>query len=183
MSTHWPTTDLPDPVTVRAVGPRDRRTLERLWLLFSHEMTAYSGVLPNRDGRYRRERLVKAFEDPCWGGWLLTAADRPIGFAVVRALDRPVRVLSSFFLVAPARRLGLGTAFARSVVGRPHGAWSVPYQDANPAASRFWPRLAEQCDPGWTARRVPVPGRPDLPPDTWVTFRTAPPRTTPVRVG
>ncbi|MGF1646521.1 MAG: hypothetical protein ACFCVF_06335 [Kineosporiaceae bacterium] len=83
-------------------------------------------------------------------------------------------VLSSLFLVAPVRRAGLGTAFARTVVSDPPATWTVAHQEANLPAARFWCRLAGLVDPRWRIERRPVPGRPELPPDTWVTFDSRP---------
>jgi predicted acetyltransferase len=144
--------------------------LERLWLIFCHEMSIYTRALPNPDGTYRSERLLLGMSDPSWRAWMLTADDRPIGFALVRALDQPVHVLTSFFIVAPARRRWLGLQFARATIGAGPGKWTVAYQDANTAAAQFWPKLAAGFDSDWTLEHRPAPTRPDLPPDAWVTF-------------
>jgi len=102
MSTHLSPADLPQPVIARCATAGDRRPLKRLWLIFRHEMSIYTRALPNPDGTYRSERLLLGLSDPSWRAWMLTADDRPIGFTLVRALDQPVHVLTSFFIVAPA---------------------------------------------------------------------------------
>jgi len=173
MTINWPRTDLPQPLIARRAVDGDREALERLWLLFRHEMSAYTHALPDPDGTYRSERLDSALSDPGWHAWLLLAGRHPIGFALSRAMNTSVHVLNSFFVVAPVRRAGLGTSFAHTVVTHPSGTWAVAYQDVNNAAAGFWPRLAARLDPHWTTERKPVPGQPDLPPDTWVTFHTA----------
>jgi predicted acetyltransferase len=170
MTTLSPPPDLPTPVVVRRAAGGDRTPLERLWLIFRHEMSTHTHGLPNRDGTYRRERLLLGLSDPSWTAWILAAGDHPIGFALVRALDQPVHVLNSFFVVAPARRRGLGLQFARAVVAANPGRWTVAFQGANTAATRFWPRLAASFTSDWDLEYRPVPDRPDLPPDTWVTF-------------
>ena len=159
------------PLTLRRVDHSDRPVLERLWLMFRHDLSEFSGVLPNPDGRFRDERLQTALDAPGWAAYLLTDDHRPAGFALVRGLDRPVTGLSSFFVVRGRRRGGLGLrAVAELVHGRP-GPWEVAFQDANPAAARFWRAVAtELAGDAWAEEHRPVPHRPDLPPDTWITF-------------
>ena len=172
MTINWPDTALPQPLSTRRAVDGDRGTLQRLWLLFQHDMSVYTHALPDSDGTYRSERLHSALSDPGWHAWLLLAGRHPIGLAFSRAMNTSVYVLNSFFVVAPVRRAGLGTAFAHTVVTNPPGTWAVAHQDVNDAAARFWSQLAARLDPHWTIERKPVPGKPDLPPDTWVTFRT-----------
>lgn len=162
---------LPTPVIVRPATPRDRTVVERLWPIFRHHMSEFSGQLPRPDGTYRSERLTTAFLDRTWRVWVVTAGGHPIGFAIVRALDQPVRVLNSFFIVAPARGSGVGRAFAEAIVRSSPGAWAVAYQDSNAVAARFWTSVAASLDTAWSLERRAVPDRPDLPPDTWVSFR------------
>lgn len=164
--------DLPEPIIARPALSGDEAALRRLWQLFRHDMSAYGRDLPGADGSYRSERLELALADPAWDAWLLTAAEHPIGFALTRAMDQPVRVLNSFFLVVPARRRGLGLAFADAVLSATPGTWEVAYQDANAAAASFWPAVAARFGEQWVREHRPVPGRPELPPDTWVTFTT-----------
>ena len=76
---------LPTPLTARTATLQDRESLERIWQLFRHEMSRFSGTLPDADGSYRRERLQAGLTDSAWRPWLLTAGEHPIGFALVRA--------------------------------------------------------------------------------------------------
>lgn len=145
--------------------------------MFRHEMSAHTRALPNPDGSYRSERLHRALTDPSWSAWILTAGQHPIGLALARALDEPVHVLNSFFVVTPARRRGIGSSFARAVIdGHSGGTWAVAFQDTNTAAARFWPALAGSYDRAWTLEHRRNPDRPELPPDAWVTFRSGPPK-------
>ena len=162
--------NLPQPVEARRGTLHDEPALRRLWLIFRHDMSAYSRALPRPDGSYRSEWLELALTTPAWSAWLLTAGEHPIGFALTRAMDEPVRVLNSFFLVAPARRGGLGLAFARTVLAATPGPWAVAYQDANLPAARFWPAVAASFDDGWAER----PPTTDQPRDVWVTFTVEP---------
>jgi predicted acetyltransferase len=145
--------------------------LERLWLMFRHDISEFGGQLPNPDGTFRSERLQAAFADPDWRAYLLLRGDRPVGLAVVRGLASQVRVLSAFFVVRAARRTGIGLRAVREVVGQHPGRWEVPFQDNNLAAVRFWRRVAaEIAGDAWTEERRPVPDQPGLPPDVWISF-------------
>lgn len=54
------------------------------------------------------------------------------------------------------------------------GPWAVAFQQGNVSAVRFWRRVAaEIAGEAWTEELRAVPGRPDLPPDSWISF-TAP---------
>ncbi|MFJ1606554.1 GNAT family N-acetyltransferase [Streptomyces sp. NPDC088253] len=157
--------------TVRLAHTADRPVLDRLWALFQHDLSEFRGVLPHPDGSFRRERLEAAFADGDRAPYLVTSGEHPVGFAFVRGLDGPVRVLSSFFVVRGARRTGIGLRVVREVVARHPGPWEVAFQDNNPGAVRFWRRVAADiAGDAWTQERRPVPGRPDVAPDVWISF-------------
>ncbi|MGW1430418.1 GNAT family N-acetyltransferase [Streptomyces sp. NPDC002431] len=163
---------MPD-VSVRLANSADRAVVERLWLMFRHDLSEFDGVLPNADGTFRGERLHTAFsDDPDWAPYLFTSGDgSPAGFAFVRNLTAATRVLNSFFVVRGARRAGTGLRAVQEIVARHPGPWEIAFQDANTAAVRFWRRVAtEIAGDAWTEERRAVPGRPGLPPDVWVSF-------------
>jgi predicted acetyltransferase len=154
---------------VRPTSTADRELLERLWLLFRHDMSAVDGALPDAQGRFRTERLTSALSDPTWSGFLATWDHSPVGFALVRGLDGPVRVLNSFFVVAAARRHGIGRSLARHVLRALPGHWEIAFQDSNLPAAAFWPLVADDVAPGaWSVEQRAVPGRPDLAADSWL---------------
>jgi predicted acetyltransferase len=159
-------------ISVRRASAADRPMVERLWLMFRHDMSEFSGQLPNPDGTFRVERLVAAFEEEGWAGYVFAGPqDRPVGFAIVRGLAGPVRVLNSFFVVRSMRRAGVGLQAAGAVVAEHPGPWEVAFQDVNTAAVRFWRRVAtELAGSEWTEERRAVPGRPEVPPDVWISF-------------
>jgi predicted acetyltransferase len=158
-------------LSVRRTSAADRAVLERLWLLFRHDMSEFEGRLPNPDGTFRSERLESALSDPDWCGYLFHRDDRPAGFAFVRSLSGPARVLNSFFVVRGARRSGVGLQAVKAVVGEHPGPWEVAFQDANTRAVAFWRRVAtELAGPDWSEERRSVPGDPSSPPDVWITF-------------
>lgn len=165
-------------VDVRPATPADRPTVERLWLMFRHDLSEFAvgglSQLPNPDGTFRSERVDAAFDGRGgdWAPYLFVSGERPVGFAFVRGIAAPTRVLNSFFVVRGARRGGVGLRAVRDVVGRCPGEWEVAFQDGNPGAVAFWRRVGEDLAPGeWTEERRPVPGRADLAPDVWISFR------------
>jgi predicted acetyltransferase len=169
----------PARLTIRPTMPADRPLLERLWLLFRHDMSEVSGSLPDPSGQFRRERLDAAFTDPGWRGVVahLEPADgapaSPVGFALVRGLDGPTHVLSSFFVVRGVRRMGIGRDLAAHVLASFPGRWEIAFQDANPPAVQFWRAVAtDAVGQAWTEEHRAVPGRPDVLPDTWISFAT-----------
>jgi predicted acetyltransferase len=158
--------DVPAPVIARLVRPEDHLALRHLWLLFRHDMSRFSSTLPFADGTFRSERLDAALRaDPGWRAWILTADVHPIGFALVRDADQPVRILNSFFIVAGVRRGGLGCWFARAVVSEMPGEWAVAYQEQNRAAVGFWERVTETFERSWSET---VGGGGVV--DTWISF-------------
>ena len=159
---------------VRPATIADRRTVERLWLMFRHDMSEFDGLLPHSDGTFRDARLRAAFSDVDWAPYLVVRGGRPAGFAFVRGLAGTTRVLNSFFVVRGARRSGIGLHSVRDVVARHPGSWEIAFQDANVSAVRFWRRVAtEIAGEAWAEERRPVPGRPELPPDVWISFDTS----------
>lgn len=161
---------MPD-LSVRRATEADREVLERLWLMFRHDMSEFGGQLPDPDGSFRSERLESALGDSDWAAYLVLSGVHPVGMAFVRSLSGPVRVLNTFFIVRGARRTGVGMRAVESVLARHPGRWEVAFQDDNDRAVRFWRRVATELGrPGWTEERRPVPGRPSAPPDVWISF-------------
>ncbi|KUN89455.1 acetyltransferase [Streptomyces bungoensis] len=157
--------------SVRPATPEDRPVVDRLWLMFRHDMSEFAQALPAPDGTFRADRVEHAFTGPGWAPYLLACGGCPAGLAFVRGLDGPVRVLNSFFVVRGARRRGLGLWFAREVLSRHPGPWEIAHQQDNQGAACFWERVATDVAPGaWTREPRPVPDRPDLPPDVWISF-------------
>ncbi len=159
--------------SVRLAMPSDHPVLERLWALFRHDMSEFTGALPDRHGRFRQERLESAFSEPGWCAYLITLDDAVAGMAIARALDSTEHVLSSFFLCRAARRQGHGRAAALWVLRDNPGSWTIAFQDANKPAVAFWRAVAsDAAGTEWSEENRPVPGRPELPSDTWISFRT-----------
>ena len=165
------TTEPLAPVHVVPAGPELAQVLERLWLLFRHDLSEFTGGLPFADATYRSERLALALSDDTWAAYLFRLGEVPVGFALVRSIDQEPFVLNSFFVVRGARRSGVGRDAVRQVILPRPGRWTVAFQDTNPGAVAFWRRVAADHDPDWTEQLRTVPERPDLPPDSWIDFR------------
>ncbi|MEO5877413.1 MAG: GNAT family N-acetyltransferase [Streptosporangiaceae bacterium] len=164
---------MPDELCVRLADGTDRALLERLWLMFQHDLSQFRGLLPSPDGSFRSERLDAAFHDADWIAYLLMSGERPAGFALVRGLTGSTRVLNSFFIVRGARRTGIGLRGVREVVARHPGPWQVAFQDGNVPAVHFWRRVVAEISPGrWTEERRVSPTLPHLPPDIWISWPT-----------
>jgi predicted acetyltransferase len=162
-------------LSVRPATAADRPVLERLWLMFRHDLSEFGGQLPNPDGTFRSERLHSAIDDPDWAAYLFSSGERPAGLAFVRSLSGPARVLNSFFVVRGLRRSGVGLRAVKSVVGHHPGPWEVAFQDANATAVSFWRRVAtEIAGDTWTEERRPIPSDPASPPDVWISFAAPP---------
>ncbi|MEU1129935.1 GNAT family N-acetyltransferase [Streptomyces sp. NPDC005900] len=158
-------------VAVRLADTADRPLVQRLWLMFRHDMSEFDEALPDADGTFYAERPHVVLTDPDWAAYLLTLDARPAGLAFVRGLTGPKRVLNSFFVVRGGRRAGIGLSAVRQVTARHPGPWEIAFQDANVGAVHFWRRVArEVAGDAWTEERRPVSHRPDLPPDVWISF-------------
>lgn len=159
------------PLHITVAEHDNRLMLEQLWTMFRHDMSEFSGTLPDSRGRFRQERLDAALSDPGWRAYVLWLADAPVGLAVVRGLESSVRVVSSFFLVRAARRSGYGLAAVEAITACHPGRWEVAFQGSNLAAAAFWRQVATDVSLGdWTEERREVPQRPELPPDHWISF-------------
>jgi predicted acetyltransferase len=156
---------------VRRADAGDRVVLERLWLMFRHDLSEFQGQLPGPDGGYRNERLESVLTgDPEWAGYLFYNGDNPIGFCFMRVLQQPVRVLNSFFIVRPMRRNGLGLRAVQEVLTNHPGPCEVAFQENNPTAVRFWQRVATEISGDtWTQESRPVHGSPGA--DLWISFK------------
>ncbi|MFM9607659.1 GNAT family N-acetyltransferase [Streptomyces niveiscabiei] len=164
---------MPTQIQIRTATPADRPLIDRLWLMFRHDLSEFHDVLPFPDGTFRAERVDSALTDPGWAPYLfLTPDDRPLGLSFVRALDTPTAVMNTFFIVRAARRRGLGLTAALALLSRHPGPWQIPFQDTNTTAVRFWRRVATTAAHTWTEEHRTIPGHPDLPPDTWISFDT-----------
>jgi predicted acetyltransferase len=159
-------------VCLRAAGTGDRDLVERLWQLYAHDLSEFRGSLPDEHGRYRADRVERYFAEPDRRVYLVDAG-APVGFVMVRHPDDGPSVLGELFVVRAARRHGLGRDASLQAIATRAGRWEVAFQEANPGAAPFWRRIAtEVAGTTWREEPRPVPDKPHLPPDLWITFET-----------
>jgi predicted acetyltransferase len=151
--------------------------IERLWQLYRHDLSEFRGSLPDMAGAFHTRAL-----DPFLAGdderrAHLFLRDGPLGFALVGRATSTPRLMSEFFVVRAARRRGVGRAAVEALFALYPGRWQIPFQEENVAAARFWRSVAaEVAVDGVDEERRPVPGKPHIPPDVWLTFAVAPDR-------
>lgn len=158
--------------TLRAVETEeDRLVLQRLWQLYAHDLSEFRGSRPDDEGLFRAGRLPTYLADPDRACHLVLHDGAVAGFGLVRGLGAGPRVMGEFFVLRGLRRAGVGAEAARLLLSAYPGSWEVAFQDANPGAARFWRRVAtEVAGDGWREEERPVPDKPEVPPDVWLTL-------------
>ncbi|GAA1570638.1 hypothetical protein GCM10009789_25190 [Kribbella sancticallisti] len=146
--------------------------VERLWQLYQHDMSEFRGSYPNAEGFYPAGRLPLFLTEADKCAYLVHHDGRPAGFAFVRGLSSGLRVMGEFFVVRAARRQQVGRETAVQVIRRHPGDWEIAFQEENPGAAKFWRRVvADLVGPNYKDESRPVPGKPKIPPDSWLSFR------------
>jgi predicted acetyltransferase len=176
--------DLPPttPVVIEEVTRSDRAVLTNLGQLYRHDLSEGMRLLPNPDGTFNNRRLDAFFlaDDPDLRAWIIRAGGALAGFVMTRAESDGTRVLSDFFVVRALRRSGVGRKAAMATFTAYPGPWVVAFQDYNPGAREFWESVAaEVAGDSWLSEHRPVPGKPELPPDTWMSMTVRPLSTLP----
>lgn len=159
------------PPRLQLLGPSDRPLVDNLWQCYQHDLSEFRGSMPGPDGRYKHSRVAMYLGSPDRSAFLVKVDEAPAGFVMIRELDESSRVLGEFFVVRSLRRQGLGRTVATQVFSRHPGRWQIAFQEANLRAVRFWTDLATRLvGNAWTVAPRPVPEKPDVPPDLWLTF-------------
>ncbi len=159
------------PSLLRVLADDDRELIERLWQLYSHDMSEVRGTMPNGDGVYKPGRLPGYFADAGTRGYLISHKDAPAGFAFVQGLSGDLRTMGDFFVVRAARRRRVGYDVARELLRRHPGPWEIGFQGENSGAPEFWRRVAaDAVGSDWREELRPVPGKPHIPHDHFVVF-------------
>ena len=148
-----------------------RPVVERLWQLYRHDLSEFRGSLPDVAGLFHTRPLDPFLEgDPDLAAHLFLR-DGPVGFALVSRITSGPHLMCEFFVVRAARGHGVGRAAVDGLFALYPGAWEIPFQEENAAAARFWRRVAaETAGDGVREERRPVPGKPHIPPDVWLTL-------------
>ena len=147
-----------------------------LWQLFKYDLASVTDAWPYTDGRYQTSPIT-AGPSPdlvaylAWRPHPKTGADAPVAFALVDGLETERRSMRAFWVVPQLRRRGLGQEFAVAVLAKHLSPWLIGFQHENVAAGIFWRQVATEAftAEGWNERRESIPGRPDIPPDHYIT--------------
>ena len=162
-------------VSLAPVTGITRPVVERLWQLYRHDLSEFRGSLPDMAGAFHTRPLDPFLEGDDDRPAHLFLRDGPVGFALVSRATSAPRLMSEFFVVRAARRQGVGRAAVDALFALYPGRWQIPFQEENVAAARFWRRVAaEVAVEGVDEQRRPVPGKPHIPADVWLTFAVAP---------
>lgn len=167
---------MPELMSLRLITTSEQRRLAgRLWQLYLHDLSEFRGAMPDGEGLYKTARLRTFFEDPDRCGYLIYSGQAPAGFALIRGLGADPMVMGEFFVVRAARRHRVGEEAAARVLCLHPGRWEIPFQEENPGAARFWRHVgAKAAVGGYEEERRPVPDKPSIPPDTWLSLDTSP---------
>jgi predicted acetyltransferase len=158
-------------VALRPIDDQDRSVLDKFWQLYKHDLSEFRNSHPDKSGLFGDERLLTFFGDADRVAYLMYGAERPVGFAFVRGLDAPARVVAEFFVVRSVRRTGIGLKAAQQLLQLHPGQWEIPFQEENPGAARFWRAVAASVTSGnFHEERRQDPERSFIPPDVWITL-------------
>jgi predicted acetyltransferase len=165
---------MPGSTSLRLITtPQQRRVTERLWQLYHHDLSEFRGSMPDSEGLYKPGRLPTFFEDPDRCGYLIYSDQALAGFALIRGLTEEQKVVGEFFVVRAIRRQRVGYEAAMTLLRLHPGRWAIPFQEENQGAARFWRRVAaDVARAACEEEERPVPGKPGIPPDTWLLLST-----------
>jgi predicted acetyltransferase len=176
-------------VTLEPITRDQAPVLRNLFELYVHDFSEYVPIDLQPSGRFDVAPGEQWWAREDHFPFFIRAEGKLGGFALVRRGSRvsaasDVMDVAEFFVVRGARRHGVGSAAAVALFDMFPGAWEIRIRRANPAALKFWVRVAaswlgqpvaaqpvsiEGVD--WDLLRVePVPGRP-APTESWQTSR------------
>ena len=140
-------------ISLEPVDGLDAR-LARLVQLYIHEWSALIPIAIGADATYRHEGLPLYRDRDDRAAFLLIDAETqsPLGFALILRDPSDCWHVEDFFVIAGARRRGVGVAAARALFAQRPGRWTFTVRPENPAALAFWRRVVpaarETLEPG-----------------------------------
>ncbi len=158
-------------LTVRLVTAEQRPVLERLWQLYRHDLSEFRGSLPDRHGLFHTRPLAPFLaDDPDRHAYVFERDGGPVGFGLVGRVTTGRMLMFEFFVIRAVRGQGVGRAAAEALFALHPGAWEIPFQEENATAARFWRSVAAGASrDGLHEELRPVPGKPHIPDDVWLT--------------
>jgi predicted acetyltransferase len=163
------------PVEVETVDTTVRPVVEHLLQLYIHDLSQLRLTRPDETGRFNHDdRYAPYFSDPDRCAYLFRDDSGPVGFGLVSGLSQARRLMAGFFVIRGIRRTGVGRDAALAMLRRHAGVWEIPFQDQNVGAARFWREVAGLAvGDRWTEDHRPVPMKPHIPDDVWITLDTS----------
>jgi len=110
--------------------------LARLFQLYVYEWSALVPIRIGDDGHFADEELGE-YGDDDRVACLVVDDDAPAGFALATREDGTWHV-DEFFILAGARRRGLGTVAAAALFASRPGRWTLTVRPENPSGLSFW---------------------------------------------
>ena len=168
-------------ISLQPLTAETRPIVEHLWQLYRHDLSefrgthgpsGFRGALPDEDGRFHGRKLLPFFDVGADRAvHLFYCGAHPVGFAFVCHLTAEVRLMSEFFVVRGLRGHGVARRAVDELFALYPGEWEIPFQENNVAAARFWRRVATSiAGDNFREERRPVPDKPNVPPDVWITI-------------
>jgi predicted acetyltransferase len=132
----------------RVGDDRAREAVRNLYPLYLHDLSQWSAHYHlDAKGRWHPSYVDDFLARRDSAAFVIREGAAAAGFAWVgggdfprKRLDRDWR-LAEFFVAAPFRRLGIGSAAAVQVIDAFPGAWQLEVVDGNEPALAFWRRL------------------------------------------
>ena len=152
---------------LRPLTDADVPVVERLWQLYSHDMSEVRGTLPNQEGVYKPGRLATYLVEPDdVDGYLIWHREAPAGFAFVSGVRASCGTWATSSSFAPRAVRASGTRWSRSSSPATRRLGDrVPGN--NRGAPEFWRRVVSAAvGTDWRggaatrARQAAYPGRP-----------------------
>jgi predicted acetyltransferase len=137
----------PDPAVelVRAESESDRAALHRLYVLYLHDLSEFTGHYAlDAEARWTPSYLDDMLARPMCHCLLVRSGGAAAGFALLAQQPFPYMPadadfhLAEFFVAKPYRRRGVGRVAAEATLRRFPGRWSLAVVDANAPAFAFW---------------------------------------------
>ncbi len=125
-------------VSLPLVPVREKDRLGRMMAAYIAEMSAIIRIAPISTYPYFDSYWEEA--DRRWPHWIRSGG-ADCGFALVDLADDGRLEVAEFFVARPHRRLGIGLAAARQLIGERPGKWRVTQREQNAAAIAFWHRV------------------------------------------
>jgi predicted acetyltransferase len=126
----------------------DDQRLGRLLQLYIHEWSGLIAVSIREDALYVYEDLPLYRDRDARAAFLFVDADTatPLGFALASRDPTACWHVEEFFVIAGARRRGVGRQAAEVLFAARPGRWTLTVRPESPGALNFWRRMGRVVD-------------------------------------